>query len=342
LENVFLVGLTRDLLDPNGKPAFDAAALRILENEPRIRWEFLDENVAEVTPALAAKYDGLVVSKPRVGPLAFDAPGRRLKIVSRFGVGYDSVDVAAATRAGVVVTNTPDGVRRPVATIILLFVLALSHKLFAKDRLVREGRWNERTLFMGEGLTGKTVGIIGGLGSIGSEAFRLLKPLEMRMLAADPAGTEEKAREVGVELVDLDSLLRRSDFVCVSCYLDETTRKLVGARELALMKPTAYLVNTARGPIVDEAALHRALTQGTIAGAAIDVFEQEPTPADNPLLRLDNIIVTPHALCWTDECFRGIASSAFGAQAAYARGEAPRYVVDRAVLHHPDVRGRLA
>src|SRR3954452_20155693 len=143
----------------------------MLDDEPRIRWEFLDENVAEVTPELAAKYDGLVVSKPRVGAAAFDAPQRRLKSVSRFGVGYDSVDVAAATRAGVVVTNTPDGVRRPVATIILLFVLALSHKLFAKDRLVREGRWNDRTLFMGDGLTGKTVGIIGGLGSIGAEAF---------------------------------------------------------------------------------------------------------------------------------------------------------------------------
>jgi phosphoglycerate dehydrogenase-like enzyme len=341
LENSFLVGLTRDLLDPNGKPAFDMSALKILEDEPRIRWEFLDENVAEVTPDLARKYDGLVISKPRAGALAFDAPDRRLKIVSRFGVGYDTVDVAAATRAGIVVTNTPDGVRRPVATIILLFVLALSHKLFAKDRLVREGRWHERTLYMGDGLTGKTIGIIGGLGSIGSEAFRLLKPLEMRMLAADPLGTPEKARGLGVELVELETLLRQSDFVCVSCYLDERTRKLVGAREFALMKPTAYLVNTARGPIVDEKALHRALVDRTIAGAAIDVFEEEPTPADNPLLELDNIIVTPHALCWTDECFRGIAGSAFGAMASYARGEAPRYVVNRDVLQHPDVKARL-
>jgi phosphoglycerate dehydrogenase-like enzyme len=341
LQNTFLVGITRDLLDPNGKPAFDTAALKILDDEPRISWEFLDESIAEVTPELARKYDGLVISKPRAGVLAFDASDRRLKVVSRFGVGYDAVDIPAATRAGVIVTNTPDGVRRPVATIILLFVLALSHKLFAKDRLVREGRWNDRTLFMGEGLTGKTIGIIGGLGSIGSEAFRLLKPLEMRMLAVDPAGTPERAKALGVELVDMETLLRQADFVCVSCYLDETTRKLIGARQLGLMKPTAYLVNTARGPIVDETALHKALVEKTIAGAAIDVFEEEPTPADNPLLELDNIIVTPHALCWTDECFRGIAGSAFGAMASYARGEAPRYVVDRAVLQHPDVKARL-
>jgi phosphoglycerate dehydrogenase-like enzyme len=341
LENSFLVGITRDLLDPNGKPAFDTAALKILEDEPRIRWEFLDRIVSEVTPELAQKYDGLVISKPRAGALAFDAPERRLKVVSRFGVGYDAVDIPAATHAGVVVTNTPDGVRRPVATIILLFVLALSHKLFAKDKLVREGRWNDRTLFMGDGLTGKTIGIIGGMGSIGSEAFRLLRPLEMRMLAADPAGTPETAKALGVELVDMDTLLRQADFVCVSCYLDETTRKLVGAREFGLMKPTAYLVNTARGPVVDEAALYDALTSKRIAGAAIDVFEEEPTPADNPLLKLDNIIVTPHALCWTDECFRGIASSAFGAMVSYARGEPPRYVVDRAVLQHPEVKARL-
>jgi D-3-phosphoglycerate dehydrogenase len=341
LENSFLVGITRDLLDPNGKPAFDAEALKTLDAEKRIRWEFLEQNTAEITPELAQRYDGLVISKPRAGSLAFEAPNRRLKIISRFGVGYDAVDMPAATRAGVVVTNTPDGVRRPVATIILLFVLALSHKLFAKDRLVREGRWAERTLFMGEGLTGKTIGIIGGMGSIGSEAFRLLRPLDMRMLAADPAGTPDKAKALGVDLVDLDTLLRQSDFVSVSCYLDESTRKLVGARELGLMKPSAYLINTARGPVVDEAALYPVLAEKRIAGAALDVFEEEPTPGDNPILKLDNVIVTPHALCWTDECFRGIAGSAFAAQVALARGEAPRYVVDRAVLQHPDVRARL-
>jgi phosphoglycerate dehydrogenase-like enzyme len=116
---------------------------------------------------------------------------------------------------------------------------------------------------------------------------------------------------------------------------------MFNAARLSRMKPTAYLVNTARGPVVDEAALYDALTSKRIAGAAIDVFEEEPTPADNPLLKLDNIIVTPHALCWTDECFRGIASSAFGAMVSYARGEPPRYVVDRAVLQHPEVKARL-
>jgi len=327
----FKIALTRDFLNDDGSMVFDPAALDLLKADELVDWEILPTYGDAISADLAARYDGLVVLKPRVSAATLARPDRRLKIVARFGVGYDTIDVEACTRAGVLLTITPDGVRRPVATIILTFILALAQKLFAKDRITRAGRWHERTSFMGDGLTGKRVGSI-GFGNIGQETFRLLQPLDMVHLACDPAADRAEAERLRVELVDLDTLLKTADFVSVSCPLSPQTRHLIGARELGLMKPTAYLINTARGPIVDEAALHRALVEHTIAGAALDVFDQEPTPPDNPLLRLDNIIVTPHSLCWTDEAFRNMALGAFQAVLDVAHGRPPKHVVNRAAL----------
>jgi D-3-phosphoglycerate dehydrogenase len=187
---------------------------------------------------------------------------------------------------------------------------------------------------MGMGLTGRTLGAI-GMGNIGAEVFRLAPAFGMRHIACDPYVDPSSARALGVELVDLDTLLRTADFVCVMCPLNDETRGMIGARELALMKPTAYLVNTARGPIVQERALYDALAGRRIAGAALDVFEVEPTPADNPILRLDNVVVTPHAFCFTDECLTGLARSAFAAVREVAEGRSPRHVVNRDALAHP-------
>lgn len=335
----FRVGITRDALRDDGKTVFDAAALRVLD-DPLIEWEFIPENVKELTAAHAAAYDALCVLMPRTTAATLAGPNRRLKIIARLGVGYDNVDVPACTANGVILAITPDGVRRPVATSILTFILALSHKLFLKDRITRAGRWNETKFHMGEGLVGKTVGSI-GMGNIGSELFRLLASLNMNLIACDPAKTQADADKLGVKLVDMDTLLREADFVCVNCFLSEQTCGLIGERELSLMKRSAYLINTARGPIVNEAALYKALTDKRIAGAALDVFEQEPASAENPLFKLDNIIVTPHSICWTDECFRGNAEGAFRAAVAVAKGEVPTYVVNSAVLQHPDVTARL-
>ena len=335
----FRVGITRDALRDDGKTIFDAVALRVLD-DPLIEWEFIPENVKELTAAHAATYDALCVLSPRTTAATLAGPNRRLKIIARLGVGYDNVDVPACTANGVILAITPDGVRRPVATSILTFILALSHKLFLKDRITRAGRWNETKFHMGEGLVGKTVGSI-GMGNIGGELFRLLAPLNMNLIACDPAKTQADADKLGVKLVDMDTLLREADFVCVNCFLSEQTRGLIGERELSLMKRSAYLINTARGPIVNEAALYKALTDKRIAGAALDVFEQEPASAENPLFKLDNIIVTPHSICWTDECFRGNAEGAFRAAVAVAKGEVPTYVVNTAVLQHPDVTARL-
>jgi D-3-phosphoglycerate dehydrogenase len=326
----FRVGITRDNLKPDGNAIFDQSAFKILD-DPRIHYEFLPELEAELLPETAAKYDALCVMLAKVTRKTVSGEGRRLKLIARFGVGYDTVDVPALTDNGVLLTITPDGVRRPVASSALTFLLMLAHRVPTKDRLVREGRWNERVNYFGTGLSGRTLGSI-GVGNIGSELFRLAMPFAMRHLGCDPYITQESVAPLGVKLVDLDTLLRESDFVCVNCPLSEQTRHLVGSRQFGLMKRSAYFINTARGPIMDEKALYQALTEGKIAGAAIDVFEQEPTPADNPLLKLDNIIVTPHHVCLTDECINTVAASVFSACRDLANGRVPRNVVNQQVL----------
>ena len=326
----FRIGITRDNLKPDGNPLFDQSALEIL-GDPRIEWEFLPEFETELSPETAAKYDALAVMLGKVTRRTVSGQNRRLKLIARFGVGYDAVDVPALTDNGVILTITPDGVRRPVASSALTFILMLAHRVVIKDRLVREGRWAERVNHMGVGLSGRALGSI-GVGNIGSELFRLALPFAMRYLACDPYVTQQSIAPLGVKLVDLDTLLRESDFVCVNCPLNEQTRHMIGTRQFSLMRPTAFFVNTARGPIVDEKALFQALSKKTIAGAAIDVFEQEPTPADNPLLKLDNLIVTPHHICLTDECINTVAASVFSACRDLANGRVPKNVVNQQVL----------
>jgi phosphoglycerate dehydrogenase-like enzyme len=336
----FRIGITRDTLRADGTSIFDRRALDLFA-DPQFEYEFIADNVKELTAAHGAQYDALCVLNPKVPAAVVSGPDRRVKIVARMGVGYDSVDVAACTAHGVILTNTPDGVRRPVATSILLLILALSHKLLVKDAITRAGLWAETIAHMGDGLTGKTVGSL-GVGNIGSELFRLLAPLGMVHVAFDPYVTPDAAATLGVRLTDKDTVLRESDFVCVNTPLTPETRRMVGEREFALMKPTACFINTARGPIVDEKALYTALVERRIAGAALDVFEQEPVALDNPILKLDNVIVTPHSICWTDEFFRNNAESAFRAVVAVATRGVPTYVVNRDVLKHPEVQARLA
>jgi len=335
----FRVGITRDTLRADGTSIFDKRALRIFD-DAKLPWEFIAENVKELTAAHGAQYDALCVLNPKVPAAVVAGPEQRVKIVARMGVGYDSVDVKACTDSGVILTNTPDGVRRPVATSILALILALSHKLFTKDAITRTGRWAETTNHMGVGLTGKTVGSI-GVGNIGGELFRLLAPLDMQHMAFDPYAKPEECAKLRVRLTSKEDVFRESDFVCVNTPLTPETRGFIGAPEFALMKPTAYFINTARGPIVNEKALYTALAERRIAGAALDVFEFEPIPQDSPILTLDNVIVTPHSICWTDEFFRNNAESAFRSVVAVATGTTPAFVVNRDVLQHEKTRARL-
>ena len=335
MPETFRVGLTHDFLRADGTLGFGNIGLDLLDGAPGITREFLESHNRELQPEQIRGFDALLVMTPSVTADTLIGADR-LVLVARFGVGYDNVDIAACTRAGVLVTITPDGVRRPVATSVLAYLLALSLRMFDKDRLTRAGRWADKQDFMGVGLTGRTLGII-GLGNIGREIVRLARPLGMRHLAFDPYLSAAD----DVELVDLETLLRASDFVSINCALSPETHHLLNQQRLALMKPTAYLINTARGPIVDQRALTAALTTHQLAGAALDVFETEPIDPHDPLLALDNVILGPHAICWTDECFQGIGESACRGIVDVAAGRVPGSIVDRAALSHPRLRTRL-
>lgn len=336
----FRVGLTHDFLNADGSLGFGDIGLDVLNQDSRIKYEFLPNCGPELPAEVARDFDALLVLAPKVTAATVDG-ATRLAIVARFGVGYDNVDVPACTRNDVVLTITPSGVRRPVAVSALAMLLALSHKLLIKDRLTREGRWHEKLNHMGVGLTSRTFGLI-GLGNIGREILRVVAPLEMRTVAFDPFVSAEAAKASGVELLSLDALLRQSDFVCVCCALTPETRHLLNAERLALMPPTSFLINVARGPIVDQAALTQVLQSRRIAGAALDVFEQEPIDPHDPLLKLDNVIVSPHAICWTDELFRGNGIAACQSIVDVAVGRVPEGVVNRDVLTQDGWKQKLA
>jgi phosphoglycerate dehydrogenase-like enzyme len=322
----FRVGLTRDLLAASGEPSFGRGPLALLDSDPRIEWEFLPEALDEITPDVMARYDGLYVNAPRVAAASVARADRRVRIVSRHGVGYDSVDVRALAAKGVIATNTPVAVRRPVAMAALTFIFALAGRLVEKDRLTRAGRWHERTSHMGLGLTTRTLGVIGA-GGIGRELLALARPFGWTMLAADPHVAPAALLALGAEGVPLERLLRESDFVVATVLLNDETHHLMNAARFAQMKRSAYFINLSRGPIVDEPALIAALRGGVIAGAGLDVFEQEPVAPDNPLLTMDNVLVTPHALCWTDECFDAIAREGLGCMVEFANGRTPKAVI---------------
>ena len=241
----------------------------------------MPEAVDEITPDIMARYDGLYVNSPRVTAASVARADLRVKIVARHGVGYDSVDVPALAARGVIATNTPVAVRRPVAVAALTFIFALAGRLLQKDRLIRSGRWHERTHWMGQGLTTRTLGVIGA-GGIGRELLALARPFGWRMLAADPHVDAAVVQALGAELLPLPQLLQQADFVVATLLLNDATRHLMNAQRFAQMKRSAYFINLSRGPIADEVALIAALRDGTIAGAALDVFEQEPVVARQP------------------------------------------------------------
>jgi D-3-phosphoglycerate dehydrogenase len=336
----FRIALSGDFKKPDGSPAFPDFDLAPLEQHPVVEYDYIQTN-GVITAADLDGFDALILLMPRIEPESFPKDGR-LAIVARFGVGYDTVDVQACTDHDCALVITPDGVRRPVAVSIITFMLALAGRLTGKDRITRQGPagWAKRNEQMGMGLVGRTLGQL-GIGNIGAEVFRLAKPFEMSFIAHDPYADPKVAQQLGVRLVGLEELFREADILSVSCPLNDETHHIVNAERLALMKPTAYLINTSRGPVVDEQALTRALQAGGIAGAGLDVFEQEPSPADNPLYRLDNVLVTPHALCWTDQCFAGIGAADVKAVFDVMHGRVPTGIVNRKVVDRPGWQAKL-
>jgi D-3-phosphoglycerate dehydrogenase len=340
MTQTFHVGITRDFLKPDGSVAFPDIGLGLLEQQPWVSYEFLAENTRELRPDQIRGFDALGVLAPRVTATTLEGADR-LAILARYGVGYDSVDIAACTEHGVAVTIAPDGVRRPMACVVMTYLLALSHRLVEQDRATRAGEgWTRKLDLIGTGLSNKTLGLI-GLGNIASEVVRLSRPFELKPIAYDPYVPPERAAELGVQLVDLETLLRTSDYVVVLCALTPETRGMLSAERLALMKPSAFLVSVARGPIVDQAALTRLLQERRIRGAGLDVFEQEPVDPNDPILKLDNVIVSPHALAWTDEWAYITGRSAIGGILEVAHGRPPAHVVNKEVLNSPKFLEKL-
>ena len=339
--NQFRVGFSADFCDQQGQPVFPDLGLSLLEGIPRVSHEFVAEYRDEYSPHQLADYDVVISLKPKVTAQSLHGVSR-LCAIGRCGVGYDNIDLEACTEQGIAVFITPAGVVRPVAESIVLFVLALSHNLLRKDRLVRRGLWAESARPLGREPRQRIFGTI-GLGNIASEAIRLLRAFDIgRFLAFDPYITPDRAVQHGVEAVSLEELLRLSDYVLVNCPLTPQTRGLLGKPQFALMKPDAKLINTARGPIVDESALIEALQTGRIGGAALDVFEKEPLSPDSPLATMENVILTSHSIAWTEELFRDMGRiDCQGALAVY-RGEAPDHVVNPRVLSHPAFLQKLA
>ena len=309
-------------------------ALRRFGADVDVRTGLSPEQLREAVDA----YNALVVrSETKVTRDIIEA-SRELQVIGRAGIGVDNIDVAAATEKGVVVVNAPTGNIISAAEHAVALMLSLARHIPEANASLRGGKW-ERSRFLGTEVRGKTLGII-GLGQVGSEVARRARGLEMRVIANDPFVPEERARVLGVELVPLDALLRESDFITVHTTLGEGTKKLIGQDELRLMKPAALIVNTARGGIVDEAALEKALREGWIAGAALDVFEKEPI-TKHPLFEMDRVVVTPHLGASTAEAQERVAVDVAEQIIAVLRGEPARYAVN-APLISPETYSFLA
>ena len=336
----FRVGISQGIRRADGEMVIPEFDLSPLDDNPLIECVCLPD-MANLDARTAADLDAVILMLEAVTPKTFEPRGR-LTLVARFGVGYDRIDVEACTRNGVALAITPDGVRRPVAVSVITLMLALTSRLMIKDSLARDGAagWARKSQYNGVGLVGRTLGSL-GMGNIGAEVFKLAQPFEMRFIAYDPYASSKTAAALGVTLVSLEDLFRQSDVLSVSCPLSENTRGIVDAPMLALMKTTAFLINTARGPIVNQAALTDALQARRIAGAGLDVLEREPPDDNDPMLSLDNVILTPHALCWTDQCMAGNGGADIVAVQSTMRGRAPAHVVNQSVLENAEFRRRL-
>ena len=279
-------------------------------------------------------YEALIVrSGTRVTAAAL-THARKLKIIGRAGVGTDNIDVAAATEGGIVVVNAPEGNTVAAAEHTVALMLALARNIPQASASLKQGVW-EKKKYVGVELRGKTLGVI-GLGKIGREVARRARSLEMRVLAHDPYVDPEQAAHLEIELMPLEDLLKEADFVTVHLPLTRETRHLLDKERLSLMKPGARVLNVARGGIIDEAALYDALKSGHLAGAALDVFEEEPL-RESPLLELENVIVTPHLGASTAEAQAAVAVEVAGDVARCLRGEPVLNAVNI-----PVVRGHLA
>lgn len=258
-----------------------------------------------------------------------------LRIIAQYAVGFDNIDLKAATKRGIYVTNTPEVLTETTADFAFALMLAVARRVVEADKYVRNGKWKvawHPLMMLGEDVHGRTLGIV-GLGRIGSAVARRAKGFDMKILYYDVIRREDLERELGIKYVDLETLLRESDFVTIHTPLTPETYHLIGEKQLRMMKKTAFLINTSRGKVVDQKALYKALKEGWIAGAALDVFEQEPISMDDPLLELENVVLAPHIASATHETRSKMAEIVAENLLAFKRGEVPPTLVNKDVLN---------
>jgi len=291
--------------------------------------------------ALIDALQGMAASLASIEPYSANviAEVPELQVISRLGVGYDAIDVDEATRRGIVVCTTPGANHHSVADLAVGLILTCVRQIVAAAEVVRAGNWALQRI--GVELNAATVGVV-GTGLIGREVVKRLHGFEPRLLAYDVVESPEMIERFGVKYVDFDALLRQSDVITLHAPLLPETRNLINAAALAKMKPTAYVVNTARGPLVDEEAMARALHAGQIAGAALDVFAREPLPSSSPLRQAPNVILTPHMAGVTQQSRVAMSAMAVQNVARVLRGEAPLSCVNPEVLGTPEFSSRAA
>jgi phosphoglycerate dehydrogenase-like enzyme/2-keto-3-deoxy-L-rhamnonate aldolase RhmA len=334
----FRVALTGDFYDEENRPQYPEIGLELFEGKG-IEIQRFREHRGEVGADQLADANGVIVLSPRVTAASLvSCPD--LLALGRFGVGYDSVDVRACTNADVLLFIATGAVDRPVAEATVTWMLSLTHHVKIKDRIAREAKWEDRGKNLGSELRDKTLGVI-GFGGIGRTLVRLLAGFGMKApLVFDPFVSSATATEYGAKAVALDQLLTAADFVSIHCPLTEQTRGLISECELGLMKRTAYLLNTARGGIVDEKALDAALRAGHLAGAALDCFVGEPLTSPPPFAQFDNVLLAPHNIAWTHELFRDVGRTVCQGMLDLADGVAPRGIVNPEVLERPGFKAK--
>lgn len=273
---------------------------------------------------------GILIRSAKITAEVMDAIPT-LKVIAKHGMGVDNIDVTHATEKGIQVVNAPYSNMNAVAEHIVTLLLALSKRIVRMDKLTRQGQFTQRNTYKTTELKDATVGII-GLGKISRLVVKKLSGFEMHIIASDPFVKQKDVGDLPVTMVSADEVYRTADFVIVHTSLLPSTFHLVGAQQFRMMKPTAYLINAARGPIIDEAALVEALDAGEIAGAGLDVFEQEPPAQDNPLFAMDNVIVSPHNAALSDGALRAMAMDSALGITEYLTGKPVTYPVNRAVL----------
>jgi glyoxylate reductase len=319
------VFVTRIIPDEGLKLIFENCDAEVWQEETPPPKEIIIEKIKDcegILTLLTDKIDAEIMDK-----------AQKLRIISNYAVGYDNIDVKSATKRGIMVTNTPGVLTETTADLAFALILATARRIVEADKFTRSGKWKSwgPMLFLGRDVYGATLGII-GLGRIGQAVARRAKGFNMKVIYYSRKRKEDVERELGVEYGELHSLLKEADIVSIHTPLTEETYHLIGEKELSLMKPTAILINTARGAVVDQKALYKALKERRIFGAGLDVYEKEPIDADDPLMELDNVVLLPHIGSASVETRGRMARMAAENLLAGLRGEKPPNLVNPEVL----------